>query len=179
MKRITKTLICLILSLMTTLSVSGQSQASSDPALSRTKPDSWFTLSLPTNSKIQRFVDVDGGFYSNDQFDFSYSYWTFQNTPNFLRGKYGRPLRLACTGSAKGVLTLRRRIDGKKAVLQQCSISDERKGFRYLYYVTFPRLKVFDGEAFRPGTFSFTFEYQDPRYSSIAARIVNSLDFER
>jgi len=165
---------------MVGLNVSGQSPSSSHLALSRNNPDGWFNLRLPnTIGKIERHADVDGGFYSTDTFGISYDYWTFQNTPNWLRGKYATSLILGCTAKGKNVRTWRRRIDGKKAVLQQCSITDERKGFRYIYYVTFPKLRVFDGEAFHLGSFNFTVEYKDPHDSRTAARIVHSLDFER
>jgi hypothetical protein len=40
-------------------------------------------------------------------------------------------------------------------------------------------LRVFDGEQFHHGMFNFRIEYRDGRYSSVARRMVRSLDFER
>lgn len=88
-------------------------------------------------------------------------------------------LLLACSDKSKHTRTLRTWIDGNRSVIQQCSETDERKGFRYIYYVTFPRLRVFDGEKFRHGMFNFTVEYKSRRYSSVARRIVRSLNFEK
>jgi hypothetical protein len=87
-------------------------------------------------------------------------------------------IRQACSGRNGRTHTRRTWIDGKRAVVQQCSATDERKGFRYIYYVTFPKVKVFDREKFRYGMFNFTVEYMHPRYSTLAKRIVRSLDFE-
>ena len=74
---------------------------------------------------------------------------------------------------------MRTKIDGKRAIIQRCSDTDERKGFRYIYYVTFPKLKVYNGQYFSYGMFNFTVAYRNPRYSSVAERIVRSIDFEK
>jgi hypothetical protein len=158
----------------------GQATSPDSLELSRRNPDGWFTVSLPkVIAKVERKADVDGGFYVSDILGIDYDYWTYLNTPNWLRGEYATSLLLACSDKGKHTRTLRTWIDGNRAVIQQCSETDERKGFRYIYYVTFPKLRVFDGEKFRHGMFNFTVEYKLRRYSTLAKRIVRSLDFER
>jgi hypothetical protein len=170
----------LIILMWVSVTALGQSTAPGSLELVRQNPDGWFTLKLPKFiGKVERFADVDGGFYESDIVGINYDYWTFQNTPNWLRGRYATSLLLACSAKGKGTRTKRAWIDGHRAVIQQCSDTDERKGFRYIYYVTFPKLKVFDGEKFRYGMFNFTIEYKDQRYSTIAGRMVRTLDFER
>ena len=156
-------------------------QSNSDGSLEliRQNPQGWFALRLPSNiRRLDGPVDVDGGRYESDALEIHFDYWTNQNTPNWLRGKYATSLLLACSGKNGRTHTRRTWIDGKRAVVQQCSATDERKGFRYIYYVTFPKVKIFDGEKFRYGMFNFTVEYKHRRYSSLAKRIVRSLDFE-
>lgn len=174
------TVVCAILVLIAAFNVSVQSHSTNYLELSRKNPDGWFTLDLPnTIGKVERHADIDGGVYSTDTLEINYDYWTFQNTPNWLRGKYATSLLLYCAAKDKNVRTWRTKIDGKKAVIQRCSMTDSRKGFRHLYYVTFPKLRVSDGQGFHPGMFSSRVEYKDPRYSRTAARIIYSLDFER
>jgi hypothetical protein len=157
----------------------GQSTSPAPLELGRRNPDGWFTVSLPkVLATVERHADVDGGFYASDILGIDYDYWTYVNTPNWLRGKYATSLLLACSGKSKNIRTLRTWIDGNRAVVQQCSETDERKGFRYIYYVTFPKLRIFDGERSRYGMFNFTVEYKLRRYSTLANRIVRSLDFE-
>ncbi len=149
--------------------------------LTRANPDGWFTLLIPPNmGEVERFADVDGGFYRTSDLEIKYSYWTFENTPNWLRdtaGRYStRPL-LACSRRALDTNTFRTRIDGRRAIIQACSQTDERIGSRYVYYVTFPRLRVPHGPGERDGMFSLTIAYKDRQYLPIAARIVRSLDF--
>jgi hypothetical protein len=159
--------------------VLGQSNARRSAALVRQNPHGWFSFRLPRDMRrLDGPVDVDGGRYQSDSLEIDFDYWTYQNTPNWLRGEYATPLILACS-KGKGTRTQRTWIDGYRAVIQRCSDTDERKGFHYLYYVTFPKLKVFDGEKFRNGMFSFTIEYRDPRQTQTAAHIVRSLDFDR
>ena len=129
--------------------------------------------------KVGRYADVDGGFYTSDALDIGYEYWTYVNTPNWLRGKYATPLRLACSERSRTVRTLRTGIDGKKAVIQQCTEIDGGNGARYIYYVTFPRVKVFNGWYFDNGMFNFTVEYRNRRYLPVARDIVRSIDFVR
>lgn len=158
------------------------SQATPTAALktSRRKPDAWFSLSVPMGmGTVMRHADVDGGFYLSSALEINYDYWTYESTPNWLRGKYTTKLVLPCPAASTSTRGWPTRIDRKKAVIQRCSITDGRKGFRYLYYVTFPRLQVFDGEAFRPGMFNLTVEYKDRSYSRIAWRIIHSLDFKK
>lgn len=158
-------------------SVLGRSNARRSANLVRQNPHGWFSLRLPNDMRrLDGPVDVDGGRYQSDALEIDFDYWTYQNTPNWLRGKYATALILACS---KGTRTQRTWIDGYRAVIQRCSDTDDRKGFRYLYYVTFPRLKVFDGEKFHNGMFNFTIEYRDPRQTPIAAQVVRSLDFDR
>ena len=158
----------------------GQSTSQGSLELARRNPDGCFTVSLPNAiSKVERFADVDGGFYESDILGIHYDYWTYPNTPNWLRGKYATSLLLACPRKNGRTHTRRTWIDGSSAVVQQCSDTDERKGFRYIYYVTFPKVRIFDGEKFRYGMFNFTVEYKLRRYSTIAKQIVRSLDFER
>lgn len=156
-----------------------QSNSAASPELIRQNPHSWFALQLPSDiRRLEGPVDVDGGRYQSDALEIHFDYWTYQNTPNWLRGKYATSLLLACSGKNGRAHTRRTWIDGKRAVVQQCSATDERKGFRYIYYVTFPKVKVFDGEKLRYGMFNFTVEYKHRRYSGLAKRIVRSLDFE-
>jgi hypothetical protein len=162
------------------LATFAQSHSDSPTRLIRQNPHGWFALRLPSDiRRLEGPVDVDGGRYESDALEIHFDYWTYQNTPNWLRGKYATSLLLACSGKNGGTHTRRTWIDGKRAVVQQCSATDERKGFRYIYYVTFPRLRIFDGERPRYGMFNFTVEYKLRRYSTLASRIVRSLDFER
>jgi hypothetical protein len=170
---------CLALIVLLWSGASGQSTSPASLELTRRNPDGWFTVSLPkVIAKVERKADVDGGFYVSDIPGINYSYWTYVVTPNWLRGKYATSLLLACSDKGKHTRTLRTWIDGNRAVIQQCSETDERKGFRYIYYVTFPKLRIFDGERSRYGMFNFTVEYKLRRYSSVANRIIRSLDFE-
>lgn len=173
-------LVFLIILMCAGVSTWGQSLAADSLELVRRNPDGWFTVRLPKAiGTIERHADVDGGFYESDILGIKYNYWTFKNTPNWLRGQYAKSLFLACPAKNKDTRTRRTWIDGYRAVIQQCADTDDRKGFRYIYYVTFPKLKVFDGERFHNGTFSLTIEYTDRRRSAIAAQMVRSLDFEK
>jgi len=156
-------------------------QSGSDGSLEliRQNPQGWFALRLPSDiRRLDGPVDVDGGRYESEALEIHFTYWTYQNTPNWLRGNDATSLLLACSRKNGRIHTSRTWIDGNRAVVQQCSATDERKGFRYIYYVTFPKVKIFDGETFRYGMFNFTVEYKDRRYSRLAKRIVRSLDFE-
>jgi hypothetical protein len=170
----------LVLIVLTRLSVSGQSNSNSPLKLSTRNPDGWFTLRVPKiMGKVERPADVDGGFYIADAFEIHYDYWTYENTPNWLRGSYAKSVILACPEKSRRTRTLRTRIDGKRAIIQRCSETDERKGFRHIYYVTFPKLRVFNGEYFTDGMFNFTVEYRSQRYLPVAEDIVQSLDFQK
>ena len=170
---------CLALIVLLWSGALGQSTSPTSLELIRRNPDGWFTVNLPKGlATVERHADVDGGFYASDILEINYDYWTFANTPNWLRGKYATSLLLACSGKSKHIRTLRTWIDGNRAVIQQCSERNERKGFRYIYYVTFPRLRIFDGERSRYGMFNLTVEYKLRRYSTLANLIVRSLDFE-
>jgi hypothetical protein len=143
-------------------------------------PDGWFTLSVPKAiGEVGRHADVDGGFYVSDDLEVDYDYWTQAGTPNWLRGKYATSLLLACPRKGKNTRTLRTRIDGNRAVIQQCSQTDESQRFRYMYYVTFPKLRVFDGEGFHYGMFNLRVGFRNRRHLSVAREIVRSLDFDR
>jgi len=156
-----------------------QSHSDGPLELVRQSPHGWFTLRLPSDARrLDGPVDVDGGRFESDGLEVSFDYWTYQNTPNWLRGEYATSLLLACSGKNGPTHNRRTWIDGSRAVIQQCSATDERKGFRYLYYVTFPKVRIFDGEKFRFGMFNLTVEYKLRRYSTLAKRIGRSLDFE-
>jgi hypothetical protein len=148
--------------------------------LSRRNPDGWFSVIVPkVMGKVERHADVDGGFYISDALEINYDYWTYENTPNWLRGQYAVSVMPACPKKSRHTHTLRTMIDGKRAIIQRCSETDERKGFRYVYYVTFPRVKVFNGQYFDYGMFNLTVEYRNPRHAPVAERIVRSIDFEK
>lgn len=165
--------------LVTVFDASGQSKVS--PKLSRRNPDGWFSLLVPMPAgKVERHADVDGGFYSTDAIEIDYDFWTYEGTPNFLRdvlGKYSKAPHLACPESRKPV-TIRTKIDGKRALIQRCSESDEQRGSYYVYYVTFPKVKVFDGENFDYGMFNLTIRHKRKAYSSVAEQIVRSIYFK-
>jgi hypothetical protein len=170
--------VCLIILIIGNIPVFGQSNFILK--LSRRNPDNWFSLHIPKiMGKAERKADVDGGFYISDSLEIDYDYWTFENTPNWLRGRYATSLILACPRKSKNTYTLRTKIDGKRAIIQRCSETDERKGFRYIYYVTFPKVKVFNGEYFDYGMFNFTIEYKDKHYLQIVEQIVRSMNFEK
>ncbi len=97
--------------------------------LNRRNPDGWFSLRVPKiMGKVERHADVDGGFYIADALEIDYDYWTYENTPNWFRRQYAKPLMLACSTKSKNTRTLRTKIDGKRAIIQRCSETDERKG---------------------------------------------------
>jgi hypothetical protein len=131
--------------------------------------------------QVQRFADVDGGFYLMDEFEIKYDYWTYDNTPNFLRdinGNYSQRPMLACSTKAKDTKTSWTRIDGRRAIIQNCSDRNQPSGSHSVYYVTFPKLKVDNGQEMENGMFNLTVTYRDLRYRAVAERIVRSLDFQ-
>lgn len=156
-----------------------QSQSDGSRKLVRQSPHRWFTVRLPSDTRrLDGPVDVDGGRYESEILKVDFTYWTYQNTPNWLRGNFATSLLLACSKN-RNAHTWRTWIDGKRAVVQRCSEIDEAQGLRHIYYVTFPKMRIFDGEEFRYGMFNLTVEYKLRQYSSIAKQIVRSLDFER
>lgn len=168
--------LCLLVLAVANVNIFGQSNFTLK--LGKRNPDGWFSLLVPKlMGKVERHADVDGGFYSSDTLEIDYDFWTFEGTPNWLRGQYATSLLLACPRKSKKTRTWRTKIDGKRAVIQQCSETDERKGFRYIYYVTFPKVKVFNGESFDYGMFNFTVEYKNKNYLPVAERIVRSINF--
>ncbi|HLL76721.1 MAG TPA: hypothetical protein VK421_15815 [Pyrinomonadaceae bacterium] len=150
--------------------------------LRRENPDGWFTLLVPSGmGKVERHADVDGGFYRMEEFEVDYDYWAYENTPNFLRtagGSYPKGPLLACSSKARHPRNSWTRIDGRRALIQTCSDSDEWRGSFHVYYVTFPKLKVYDGAGVRNGMLNLTIRYKNRRYLSAAERIVHSLDFK-
>jgi hypothetical protein len=157
----------------------GQSKFHASHDMIRQNPHGWFAVRLPADiRRLDGPIDVDGGRYESGVLEINFDYWTYQNTPNWLRGNYATHLLLACPKS-KSTRTDRTWIDGYRAVIQRCHVTDERKGRRNLYYVTFPKLKVFDGEKFHNGMFNLRIEYRDQAYTPVAAQIVRSFDFER
>lgn len=98
----------LIIVIWVNATILGQSPTSGSHELVRQNPDGWFTLNLPKfTGKVERFADLDGGYYESDNLGIKYRYWTFQNTPNWLRGRYAKPLILACSAKSKGTRTRR------------------------------------------------------------------------
>src|SRR5687768_18458557 len=96
-KRITR---CLCLSLLIWTTALGQSVSPDSLKFSRRNPDGWFTLRLPSAiGQIERYADVDGGFYLSDSLEIGYDYWTYPNTPNWLRSeerRVGKECRSQC-----------------------------------------------------------------------------------
>ena len=107
-----------------------QSKSDASPELIHQNPHSWFALQLPSDiRRLEGPVDVDGGRYQSADLEIHFDYWTYQNTPNWLLGEYATSLMLACPG--KNALTHTRRtwVDGKRAVVQQCSLQMQQKAF--------------------------------------------------
>jgi hypothetical protein len=168
-----------LLLLAAVLHPSPVARAANDGLVLRHKnPDGWFNLLVPTNmTNLERFADVDGGLYRTDRLKINYDYWTFPNTPNFLRGQNSHTPILACDSTTTNNRTWRANINGRRAVLQRCSIAKD--GYRYLEYVTFPRVKVFDGESFHYGMFNISVAYKNDRDAMAAACIVRSVRFTK
>jgi hypothetical protein len=159
----------------------GRQAEQSHVKMGRDNPDGWFTLLVPSGvGDVARHADVDGGFYGAGEFEVDYDYWAYENTPNFLRsagGNYRKvPLR-ACSSKAQRTRSSWTRIDGKRALIQTCSDSDERRGSFNVYHVTFPKLKVYDGAGMSDGMFNLTIRYKNRLGLPTAERIVRSLDF--
>lgn len=150
--------------------------------LQRENPDGWFSMLIPTDvGKVERHADVDGGFYRTEELEIDYDYWTYENTPNFLRdanGNYPKGPLLACSSKSRHTQTSWTRIDGKRALIQSCTDTDERRDFHYIYHVTFHNIKVYDGEGMSNGMFNLTIRYKSRRYLPASERIVRSLDFK-
>jgi len=150
--------------------------------LRRENPDGWFTLLIPAGmGDVARHADVDGGFYRTEGLEVDYDYWVNENTPNFLRnagGSYRKGPLLACSSKARRTRSSWTRIDGRRALIQTCSDSDEWRGSFHVYHVTFPRLKVYDGAGMRVGMFNLTIRYKHRRHLPAAERVVRSLDFQ-
>jgi hypothetical protein len=151
--------------------------------LSPRSPDHWFKLLGPGSMReVERHADVDGGFYTSQDLVIDYDFWTYDNTPNFLRdvvGRYSKSPILECRQKGRKTKTRSAKINGKRAIIQQCRETDERKRGRYIYYVTFPKVKVFNGESFDYGMFNLSIRYKDKLFISAAERIVHSIDFRK
>ena len=149
--------------------------------LKRQNPHGWFTLLVPTIMRPPATrADIDGGFYSTDEMEIDYEYWTYENTPNFLRdsaGNYRKGPMLDCGETARHTRTWRTRIDGKRAIVQECSQLESQDEVRDIYYVTIPRLKVSNGHEMRNGMFNMTIKCKAERHREVARRIIRSLDF--
>jgi hypothetical protein len=149
--------------------------------LKRESPDGWFSLLVPTAmGDVMRHADVDGGFYLADDLEITYDYWTYGNTPNFLRdanGNYSKRPLFPCSKKAKDTLRSRTRIGGRRALIQSCFDMNQQRGLHYVYHVTFLNLKVDNGQDMENGMFNLTINYKDLRYRRVAERIVRSLDF--
>jgi hypothetical protein len=132
--------------------------------------------------KVERHADVDGGFYTSNEIVIDYDYWAFENTPNFMRnsaGEYSKSPIFACERRGRSSRTVETTLDGKRAILQRCSKNDSQKGFWNIYYVTFPKMSVYNGQELRKGMFSLTVKFKSPSDLQTAKRIVNSLRFDK
>jgi len=147
--------------------------------LDRRNPDNWFDVEIPKSmGEPRRFADVDGGFWDAPDLRITFSYWTFENTPNYVRNRGAaskEELVLVCP-SSKQTRIVRTRISSRRAVVQSCKETGA-SNFRYLYHVSFPRLDVFNGESFNPGTFTLTINYNNRNTVHLAARIADSIRF--
>ena len=156
-------------------------QSITNRQLSSRNPDGWFTLLVPKSmGKVERHADVDGGFFSKDSFEIDYDYWAFVNTPNFLRDSrnhFPKTPTLACERKSRKTHTFRARIDGKASIIQRCSTTIEGRAFSYIYYVTFPKLKVRNVDTFQRGMFNLTVRYKNKSDLRTAERIVRSINF--
>jgi len=155
-------------------------QRNVNPVLSKRNPDGWFTILIPRSSlgKPQRFADVDGGFYDASDLRITFSYWTYKNTPNFIRNSgtaSPQELVIVCSKSRQTRIS-RTRIASRQAIVQRCPETGA-SNFRFLYYVNFPKLDVFDGELLGPGTFTLAINYSNRNYLSLASRIARSISF--
>ncbi len=159
----------------------GQAKKSVNPRLGRMNPDRWFSFLIPKSmGNPRRFADVDGGFYDAPDLRITFSYWTHKGTPNFIRNSgisSPQELVLVCSKSRQTRI-FRTRIASRKAIVQRCPESGA-SNFRYLYYVNFPKLDVFDGDFFGAGTFTLTVNYNNKHYLNLASRIANSMRFKR
>jgi hypothetical protein len=171
----------LIIFVLGTVAVPAQKTDDYSLDLSRRNPDTWFSLLIPKIfGNVERHADVDGGFYSSKSMAINFDYWTNEGTPNFLRNarrQYSRVPFLACPESAIKLTTNRTLIAGRKAVVQSCRQEKTIGGntFSYLYNVTFPNSKVFDGEQFKHGVFNLTVYYKNPSDQVLASRIIQSI----
>lgn len=178
---------CIVVLLFTSISILGQSKISSknQVLLKQRNPDGWFNLLVPKKAgKVERHADVDGGFFTTNELEIDYIYWKYENTPNPFRdvsGNYSKSPMLICTGKSK-TKTRRTSIDGNKAIVQTCIQSDKGKGNEFIYYVTFPKLRVYEEDALKPfgyGMFNLTVTYKNQKYLPAAEKIVRSLDFNK
>lgn len=171
-------MLCLCLNLwgLAGLGAPGQADSKRALTLSRRNPDGWFSLSIPeVMGEAERHVSVNGGTYSSEGLEINYTYWAYENTPYRFQGRHAV---LACPEKGRQARTWRARIDGKRAVIQRCAETGAGGGPRYVYYVTFPEVKVFDGHL-GYGMFNLEVTYRDPRYLPVAERVVRSIDFVR
>ncbi len=172
-------MICLFLLIAASTNVSAQ--ANFNLKLSRRNPDGWFSLLVPkVMGKVDLHADVSGGFYIKSGLNIDFNYWTFDSTPHWLRDvvdRYSKSPQLICSTKNKKTQTLWTRIDGKRAIIQQCSQTDELRGFRHIYYVTFPKIKVHLGNSVEDGMFNLRIEYKNQRYLPVAEKIVRSINF--
>jgi hypothetical protein len=149
--------------------------------LKRESPDGWFSLLVPiAMGDVMRHPDVDGGFYLAGDLEITCDYWTYGNTPNFLRdvnGNYSKRPLLPCSKEAKDTRTSKTRIGGRRAIIQSYFDTKQHRGFLYVYHVTLLNLKVDNGQEMENGMFNLTINYKDLRYRRVAERIVSSLDF--
>jgi hypothetical protein len=182
MYAVLKIFLCLVI-LLVDISIPVNAQTIGKSSFSRRNPDGWFSVDVPKlMGKVQRHADVDGGFYTSNEFEISYDYWAYKNTPHFLRDvsdRYSVKPLLLCTSKMTHIHTIHALISGKAAIIQQCVDKTDRTGLHNLYYVTFSRLRVYDGERFQNGMFSLTISYRDPKKRSLAIRVVRSIRFHR
>ena len=145
--------------------------------------DGQFSIEVPKIfQKPERPADVDGGYFYDNRLNINYNYWTYPDTPNFLRdrnGHYSKKPNLGC--SENGVISLTATIilSGRRAYVQECRFQDPSDGFRYLYYVTFPKTEVNDCCGWGVGVFNIGVSYNDPKLRRVTKRIVESLRFDK
>jgi hypothetical protein len=181
-----KTFFCIFILLFTSINILGQSKRSlrfqkNLLQLKRQNPDGWFNLLVPKIAgKVERHADVSGGFFITNKIEIDYSYWAYEDTPNWLRdvvSKYSKSPELYCPKKSAKTLTWRTKIDGKKVIIQKCVETASWKIQGFIYYVTFPKLKVYDGDKFNYGMFNLTITYKNRRYLPTVEKIVRSLSF--
>ncbi|TCV95972.1 hypothetical protein EC912_102320 [Luteibacter rhizovicinus] len=173
--------------------------AGTDPGrLTTRNPDGWFTLSIPAAlAKVHRHADVDGGFFDGDdtgaRIFVSWTYWTYEATPNAQRdgnGNYPRNAPSMCKEKSQSKHIV---VDGHPAIVEQCKLSASipayrQQNYRYRYAVGFSELSVAQdvdttseppatGAKRGSGVFTIYVDYRNQGDEALAKRIATSLRF--